>query len=287
MPSSAYLLVYHGSRDSRSQSSAHHLAMLVAKRLQQRTQALRTCDSVADGKFAPLSGLSGVSKRTQMPLRESKQHQLNAAPHVGTAALELAPRSLHEQIQQFGDRLQTVGCRQLHILPLFLLSGVHVKEDIPAEIQQARPHLEDKLDIHLHSFLGSHPQLSHYVKTLLDDQALSGSDATILMAHGSRREGGNAPIEAIASCIGATPAYWSVSPSLADRIQELREAGHRHITIFPYFLFPGGLTDAIAQTVHELSAQWSDGSLQLAQPLGATSEIADLVIDLMAGRKAS
>lgn len=252
--------------------------MLVAKRLQQRTQTLRSRDSVISGEFALASKMS---KQIEIPHSKSKQHELNAAPHVGTAALELAPRSLHEQIQQFGDRLQTVGCRQLHILPLFLLSGVHVKEDIPAEIEQVQPQVENKLDIHLHSFLGSHPQLSHYVKTLLEDPTLSGADATILMAHGSRREGGNTPIEAIASRIGATSAYWSVSPSLADRIQELRGAGKRRITIFPYFLFPGGITDAIAQTVDELSAQYSDMRFQLAQPLGATPEIADLVIDLM------
>ncbi|MFP4007811.1 MAG: sirohydrochlorin chelatase, partial [Spirulinaceae cyanobacterium] len=75
--SSAYLLVSHGSRDPRPQKAAVHLADLVSQRL-------------------------------------SSSHR---APIVTTAALELAPTPLYQEIYQQAQKYQL---EQLHIVPLFL-----------------------------------------------------------------------------------------------------------------------------------------------------------------------
>jgi sirohydrochlorin cobaltochelatase len=115
---------------------------------------------------------------------------------VGTAALELAPLPLYRQIQEFGNRAYAVGCSELHILPLFLLQGVHVTDDIPAELDQARQMLNPGLRIHLHPSLGSHPQMTDYVQASFHQDLTRPSSARLLVAHGSRRAGGNASIEA-------------------------------------------------------------------------------------------
>jgi sirohydrochlorin ferrochelatase len=49
----------------------------------------------------------------------------------------------------------------------------------------------------------------------------------------------------------------------------------------PYFLFAGGITDAIAQSVSGLQAQFPRLQLKLAEPIGASAQLADLIVDLI------
>jgi sirohydrochlorin cobaltochelatase len=198
-------------------------------------------------------------------------------PLVGTAALELAPLPLHQQICEFGSQALTSGCSRLQLLPLFLLPGVHVMEDIPAEVATAQEQLGNTIKLNLRPHLGAHPGL----KPLLANQInLEASAALVLLSHGSRRPGSNTPVEAVAEYLGGVAAYWSVSPSLEEQITALAEAGQQRIAILPYFLFAGGITDAIAQTVAELQAQFPHLQLSLHEPIGASMELANLVVDL-------
>jgi len=60
-----------------------------------------------------------------------------------------------------------------------------------------------------------------------------------------------------------------------------KRQGYREIAILPYFLFSGGITDAIAQAVEALKLQFPGVSLYLAEPLGVSGELADLIGDLI------
>ena len=101
------------------------------------------------------------------------------------------------------------------------------------------------------------------------------------MSHGSRRTGGNAPVEAIATHLEAVPAYWSVAPDLATQVTHLVEQGCEAIDILPYFLFEGAITDAIAQTVAQLSQQFPSTRLRMAGTLGANSGLATHIVNLI------
>ncbi|MEB3359281.1 MAG: sirohydrochlorin chelatase [Synechococcales bacterium] len=254
--SAAYLLVTHGSRDPRPDWAAHQLADRVAKRLIALTAA-----AIPDPPH----------------------------PLVGTATLELAEEPLHRQIERFGDRAQSLGMHQVAIVPLFLLPGVHVRDDLPREVAVAQQSLGGRVALHLTPYLGSHPAMGGYLRHCLDDfseesQWADGQPAKIgriVMAHGSRRPGGNQLIEAIAHQLDAEPAYWFVAPSLPDQVQTLVQRGCRQIRIMPYFLFAGGITDAIAEMVCQVSAQHPDLALLLQAPLGPTPAIAEMVVDLL------
>lgn len=205
--------------------------------------------------------------------------QLASNQHLmGVAALELQPQELHEQIQNFAEDALSYGCDRLVIIPLFLSPGVHVVTDIPREVNLAQETLSNKIIINLQSYLGTHPGL---VKLLGQQMAALPGEGTILLAHGSRRGGALDPIEAMAENLGAITAYWSVAPGLKSRIQELVAMGNRTITILPYFLFSGGITDAIARAVEELQLLFPGVSLQLAAPLGASPELAEIIKDLI------
>ncbi|MBD2448152.1 sirohydrochlorin chelatase [Nostoc sp. FACHB-152] len=242
MPS-AYLLVSHGSRDPRPEIALQQLIDLIAKKQHNSLD------------------------------NSEKQNKL-----LGLAYLETRPEPLHIQIKEFAHSAVVAGCDSLKIIPLFLLPGVHVMQEIPEEVELAQQAIGEDISIELLPYLGSQPNLP----TLLSKQMADiTTQAWILLAHGSRRPGSQQPVENIAANLGAVAAYWSVPPNLAARVEELVTAGKMQIAILPYFLFAGGITDAIAQVTEELKLKFPAVTFQLAQPLGASAELADLIWDLM------
>ncbi len=245
--SSAYLLLSHGSRDHRPEIAMQQLARLV-------------CDKLP-----------------------KNHNSVNSEHLIGIAALEMSPQPLHEQIQQFakrafGGRQLSQNEKRLKIVPLFLLPGVHVMTDIPAEVALAQQATGQDIMIELQPYLGSHPNLE---KLLAKQIAAIKAEVWILLAHGSRRPGSQETVEAMAASLGAVAAYWAGPPSLESRVQELVTAGYKEIAILPYFLFAGGITDAIAASIEELKLQFSAVNFQLASPLGASAELAELIWDLI------
>lgn len=260
MPS-AYLLVSHGSRDPRPQIAMEQLSCLLSQSLQTVTQTV-----------AGAQGRRGALENHQLRITNQELRIT-----VGTAYLELSPTPLHEQIIEFADRALVQGYKHIEIVPLFLLSGVHVMEDIPAEVAIAQKTLGQAIKLDIKPHLGTHPGLI----SLLAQQVNTKAQKWILLAHGSRRAGAKEPVEAIAQQLGALSAYWAVAPSLESRVQKLASAGHQEIEIIPYFLFSGGITDAIAQSVDQLQEKFPSVRFHLSEPLGASQELADLILDLV------
>jgi sirohydrochlorin cobaltochelatase len=245
----AHLLISHGSRDPRPQVAAEHLARAVAQSLERLVQT-------------PQASLT--------PLM------------VETVALEFAPLELHDAIAQFAHKARTKGFAQVQVIPLFLHEGVHVLEDIPTEVHRARAILDTEIALELCPYLGSSPDLVALLAAQFE--RLEARDR-ILLAHGTRRVGGNQPVEAIARQLNAHTAYWSVAPSLAESVATLSQQGASKIAIVPYFLFAGGITDAIARQAQDLQARFPNTSLPLGQPLGPTPELAALVAKSLNGMR--
>jgi sirohydrochlorin ferrochelatase len=251
---SAYLLVSHGSRDPRQEIAMQQLAKLVNSKLESNLQR-----SIIGGVVSP--------PRCEL---------------VGTAYLELKPEPLHEQIKRFAESALASGYHRLKILPLFLLPGVHVMEDIPGEVALAQQALGEDIIIELQPYLGSHAGVEKLLaKQIAQSSENSYNQGWILLTHGSRRPGSKKQVEAMAANLRVLTAYWSVAPSLESRVKELVSAGCKNITILPYFLFAGGITDAIARSEQELKLQFPAVRFQLAEPLGASAELADLIWDLI------
>lgn len=247
----AYFLVAHGSRRSQLQHSLHQLADYFHMVISDALPHHRT-----DG----------------------------ASPWVQTGCLEFQAATLSEQLVQFYQSLPP-AIEQVHVLPIFLLPGNHVREDIPAALQQAQKAVQAlKLDrsvsenlFVLCPHLGSHPDLKDIIQSKM---ATHQPDAWILLGHGSRRPEGNLAIEQIATHLHAQPAFWAVQPSLSEQIKMLVSEGIRSIGVMPYFLFPGKITDAIAAQAEQLSHQYPDVTLKVLSPLSATPQLANALLDL-------
>lgn len=245
-----YLLVSHGSRDTRPQIAMEELA----RNLVEKLEVYSNRDAI------------GVQSSTKCDYL------------IGTAYLELHPQPLHEQIVDFSQKVIASGCDCLKILPLFLLQGVHVTEDIPQEVELAKLTLGEDISIELQPYLGSYLGLQRLLAKKMTDMSV---DARIIVAHGSRRVEANTSIETMAISLNAVAAYWAVSPSLKDIVAQLVADGKKKIGILPYFLFSGGITDAITQSIQDLKLQFPGASFQLYEPLGANRELIDLIWDLM------
>lgn len=297
MPS-AYLLLSHGSRDPRPQAAMERLARLTAESKLRRVESNSWKQTVHN---------HGCYRTTQhYPDKSFDSRQLVALPSseplVSTAYLELSPEPLHEQIKKFGERALAAGCNSIQVVPLFLLPGMHVMEDIPDQVAIARQVLSEQLEVDLRPYLGTHPK----ILSLLASQIVSESkDAWILLAHGSSRAGFKPQVEAMAKQLSAlgkqsevfcgavannkelssldyvVPAYWATSPNLASRVKQLASAGYQRIGVLPYFLFAGRITDAIFQSVEQFKVQFPNVDFELAEPLGSNTELVDLIVDLI------
>jgi sirohydrochlorin cobaltochelatase len=254
MPS-AYLLVAHGSRDPRPQIAMEQLARLIYQ------HKLLNASSSNNSWRKSVDNILTITE-----------------PLVDVAYLELDLLPLHEQIKQKCDRALNYGCDRLQILPLFLLPGVHVMEDIPQEVVKAKQISSPNITIDLQAHLGTQTGL---IELLSQQMTNTTTEAWILMAHGSRRPGALAPVEEIARKLGVFSAYWAVAPSLETQIETLVSSGYKKIGIVPYFLFAGGITDAIAARVNELKIKFPAINFQLVEPLGASKELANLIINLI------
>ena len=238
--SNAYLLVSHGSRDPRPQVAIDQLA----------DQLIRHLETISVDKSPIL---------------------------VGTAQLELAAKPLHLQISDFAHKCTEVGIARMVMLPLFLIPGVHVMEDIPTEIALAEPEIGNLLKLVVAPFLGADPNFTD----LFGANRLILPSQSIILAHGSRKAGGNEVVEQLANRLDLTAAYWSVAPSLADTVAKLIATGATEIGILQYFLFAGGITDAIEKLVSQLRLQYPQVQLRLDEPIGNSPELVGTIRSIL------
>ena len=262
IPSYAYLLVFHGSRDYRTKSAAHSLKELLATNYQSKN--ILTQHNYLE------KNLLSLEPETTSILDSPK------TPLVDIAALELASKPLNKTLVDFAQKAEEKGFKQIKVIPLFLVPGVHVREDIPAEIALAIKQINNRVTIELSSCLGKFLG----IVPLLSEKFLQLSGNTrILVAHGSRLSGVTHYYQNLASQLNATMAYWSVSPSLASQVKAISASGRKQIAILPYFLFPGKITTAIAKEVTALQTQYPQVELILGRPLGATEALAKLIAE--------
>ena len=269
----------------------NRLADLVRQRLEDSLQSAQShrrslASAEADSRsFADdsVGGMEDGAGQTQLLTRSRIKSSAQAPPAhcdviVGTACLELSSIELSEQIVKFGQRLVAAGVRELKLLPVFLMAGVHVMEDLPAEIAKAAQQLGDAIELTLCPHLGGHAQMLNVLNQRIEAVP---AEAALLVAHGSRRPKGNRKIKALGQRLNTEVAYWAIAPDIEEKVIELMQQGAQRIAILPYFLFAGGITDAITHRTEELAERFPKVKFRLLPTLGATDEMADLVVALL------
>lgn len=274
-PITAYLLVTHGSRDRRPQEAMKTITQKLERSLQLRCSpftAAHRGQSLGKAGQKIRNSPQDFRRDSESLPRQSPEHSGLVA--VGHAVLELGPAALRSQILDFVTQHNLPSGSRLRILPLFLLAGVHVMEDIPEEIAAAQMQLGDRVELDVMPHFGS--TLENLTVLLRQGQQQFMTpvpDRWILLAHGSRRSSAISLIENLAEQLDLKTAYWVQKESLQRRIEEYLadQSDSRRLTvgILPCFLFEGGMTDAIARQVLELGLQFPQVELRLGPTLGA------------------
>lgn len=253
----AYLLVFHGSRN--------HLTQAAASRLKQLLSA--KCQSINILTQQNYLGLNFSNSK-------SKASDFVPAPLIELAALELTPISLSQSLINFAHKASQKGFSKIKIIPLFLSPGVHVQQDIPAEIASAEKQIDYRLTIELSPYLGEY---SGMMPLLLNKFAQLPARTRILIAHGSRLSTGAMYYHDLAIQLNANLAFWSIEPKLSDQIKAQIALGIDRIALLPYFLFPGKITEAIASEISSLQQEYPHVKLLVGSPLGETEALVELI----------
>lgn len=197
---------------------------------------------------------------------------------VENVVLEGDKSSLADQVMTKLNSARSAGLERSVLVPLFLLPGMHVMEDIPVQIAAVKEQLAIETDsvqgaaypnLSVMPFLGDWPTLKlALLDHLIDEPESSDLDEStgdvmlgrithrVLLAHGSRLPGSMTSLEAIAKTLRMATAYWLIEPKLDQRIEELIAGGCNAIEIFPYFLFEGGISDAIDRLIQGVSQRY-------------------------------
>ncbi|MDX2256709.1 MAG: CbiX/SirB N-terminal domain-containing protein [Pseudanabaenaceae cyanobacterium bins.39] len=221
LPNTALFFVTHGSRDRRSWDSLQNI-LAVARSLHDAGALTELCPNIMA---------------------------------IGGGCLEGQATTLAQQIEQFAIAIKqqfspALQIENILVIPLFLLAGVHVQEDIPAQITMATAKLAPQgIKLKVQPYLGANPHIPHIIAQKFTQAITPDSPHTarLLVAHGSRHTGGNDTILRIAEQSQAIVAYWGIEPKIDTQITNLISQGYRKICILPYFLTQGGITEAIEQ----------------------------------------
>jgi sirohydrochlorin cobaltochelatase len=217
---------------------------------------------------------------------------------VENVVLEGDELSLADQVMAKLNGARSAGIQQSVFVPLFLLPGMHVMEDIPAQIAVVKEQLAIGVDsadgmaypsLSVMPFLGDWPPMKlALLDHLIAEPNGSNDDSTddvmvgritdrLLLAHGSRVPGAMDSLEAIAETLGLTTAYWLIEPKVEPRLEQLIAGGSNVIEIFPYFLFEGGISDAIDRIIQGVSQRYPQVEFVMHDVLAIRPDFVDMV----------
>lgn len=229
---------------------------------------------------------SWLSLQNLVSLAQSRSDRL-----IGGGCLEGQQITLAQQLEQFAIKAIAIGITEIEILPMLLLAGVHVTEDIPNEVAIAQSKLQSKsqgklqenLIFRITPHLGTDSQipnllLQHFQK--FKNQKYRNTEnlekqGQILVSHGSRRVAANQVVEDLATHCQAIAAYWGVEPKIETQIENLLAQGINQINVLPYFLTEGGITEAIAR---KLDLYRDRAQIQLLPVPLSDQQIVDIAI---------
>jgi sirohydrochlorin cobaltochelatase len=204
---------------------------------------------------------------------------------VGGGFIELSPPPLADAVAELVDK----GARRFAAVPLVLVSAGHAKGDIPAALVRERER-HAGTSFRYGRPLGPHPSLLTVLERRLDEVITPEERAettVLLVGRGSTDPDANAEVAKVARLFwegrglaGVETAFVSLAaPSVPEGLTRCHLLGAKRIVVLPYFLFTGVLPDRVAEQAREWAAAHPEVDLRQAGVLGATEELAELVLE--------
>ncbi len=179
--------------------------------------------------------------------------------------------------------------RRAVVVPLMLGTGGHVRNDIPAFIEEALESVPDaRIDYAGH--LGADPRLTDAVRQRLD-AALGdwepGEATLVFVGRGALVAEANADHVRLARMhyeqggwAGVEPCFIQVTdPRLPEGLDRAYAGGARRFVVMGHWLFPGRLRQWTFEQAEAWAAEHPDAEVRLAEVIGDCDELAEVVID--------
>ena len=173
--------------------------------------------------------------------------------------LELVAPDLTEALES----LRRQGHRRIIALPALLMAAGHVKNDIPALLNDFQSE-HSEIAITFGADLGIHPNLLQIARERIESaEAGFGPDyqrrdtLLVVIGRGSSDPDANSNISKITRMLWegmgfgwAETAYTAVAaPLMADALERTHRLGFQRVVVFPYLLFTGRLVDQVRAAV--------------------------------------
>lgn len=197
--------------------------------------------------------------------------------------VELAKPSLDEAL----DRAATVA-DHVAVLPFFLLSAGHVKNDLPLAVSGARTR-NPSVQFHIGRALGVRSEMVAVLRAsaqaALPEGAKTEETAYVLLGRGSSDPDANGDLYKLASLMvaGQKPAALQVAfvgvaqPSLPQTLELLARVRPKGVVVVPHILFRGRLIQQMQALLDEFAARHTWISWHMGAPLGELDEAGALL----------
>jgi sirohydrochlorin cobaltochelatase len=191
---------------------------------------------------------------------------------VVPAYIELAQPSLASALEHAATLVDRVV-----VLPCFLFTAGHIKNDLPLELLRAR-RANPKVEFLAGHALGVHPAMIEAALDRLQEAQPSkrARTAIIVVGRGSSDPDANGDFAKLVRLIGegsdsgyAMPAFVGITrPSFEEALELAARTRPDELVVLPYFLFAGRLTAQLADKVAEFTKRHPWIGTRLASPLG-------------------
>lgn len=207
-----------------------------------------------------------------------------AARLAGALGVSVQPCFLELAEPSIGDGLErcvAAGARTVAALPLFLGSGRHHKQDVPALLAEARAR-HPGLALRYGAALGPQPALARAMAERAEEaiarsrwQPPAAQTALLVVGRGSRDPASNDEVARLARLLRRGGAYGAVevafqavaAPDVAGAIARCALRGARRVVVLPYLLFTGFVRHDIARQARAAQTQHPELEILVADHL--------------------
>jgi len=207
---------------------------------------------------------------------------------IETAFLEFARPIIADGVKKLVDQ----GATHILAIPGMLMAGVHVKNDIPSELNALQAAFGIKIDFGSHLDISS-PMLKAAEARIEQAEAAFGDSysrkETLLMVvgRGASDADANSNISKITRFLEegmgfgwATTSYSGVTYPLVDQgLAKIHALGFKQVIVFPYFLFTGRLIKRIHAWVDDYATAHPDMQVVKAPYLNDHPQVIEAFVE--------
>jgi sirohydrochlorin cobaltochelatase len=215
-------------------------------------------------------------------------HYRRAEPRrvVECGFLEFARPTISEGIARCIER----GAERIVVLPGMLLAAGHAKNDIPAEIHDARLSYPTVL-FHYGRHVHLHAKIIELARLRIEgaERAARPCDRRdsllLVVGRGSSDPDANGDVQKLARLLwegmgfgwGAACYVGVTKPQVPEALDRCRRLGFRRIIVFPFFLFTGILEKRIRRIAHAFGQEYPETEIVCADYLGVHPLLFDVL----------